>query len=83
MHTVEENVSRPTKRQASNIVGPASSKRIKLQLVRSKKSVPETVRGKGMHTSSSNVATMGTQPSHAAILIPLVMKVNQQGQQEL
>jgi hypothetical protein len=44
---------------------PASCKRIKLTPVQSKKSVPETVRGKGMHTSSSNVVTMGTQHSHA------------------
>jgi hypothetical protein len=45
---------------------PASWKRIKFTLVQSKKSVPETIRGKGMHTSSSNVAAMGTQPSHVA-----------------
>jgi hypothetical protein len=47
---------------------PASSKRIKLQPVRSKKSVPETVRGKGMHTPTIYMGTMGTQPSHVAIV---------------
>jgi hypothetical protein len=44
----------------------APSKKIKLTQVQSKKSMLETVSGKDMHTSSSNVAAMGTQHSYAA-----------------
>jgi hypothetical protein len=42
----------------------AFSKRMKTTSIRRKDSVPKVVRGKGMHTSSSNVVAMDTQPSH-------------------
>lgn len=44
---------------------PTFSKRMKTTLVVRNESVPEAVRDKGIHTLSSNVNAMDTQPSHA------------------